>query len=296
MRTNKNSPPSNTNKGIAWHPAFVEALQMELYDYRNVLEFHSEHSLTSEPLEIDCVVIRKSKNIEIKKNIAAIFREWNIFEYKSPGDYVSLNDFSKVYGYACLYTSFEKIPITGLTISFVESRYPRKLLTHLQDIRGYTIAETAEGVYTVIGDMLPMQIIDSRRLPAEENLWLKSLSDTLNSLEVTLINDEINRQDKDARINAYRSVITEANAKSIQEAMKMGKSKRLTFEQVMINTGLAAEWEARGRVEGEAKGEAKIFTIAQNMVNLGLPFETVVSATQLEPEKVKALYKGKMRG
>jgi fibronectin type 3 domain-containing protein len=29
------------------------------------------------------------------------------------------------------------------------------------------------------------------------------------------------------------------------------------------------------------------------MVNMGLPFETVVSATQLEPEKVKALYQGK---
>jgi hypothetical protein len=28
------------------------------------------------------------------------------------------------------------------------------------------------------------------------------------------------------------------------------------------------------------------------MVNMGLPFETVVSATQLEPEKVKAMYKG----
>jgi hypothetical protein len=42
----------------------------------------------------------------------------------------------------------------------------------------------------------------------------------------------------------------------------------------------------------EAKGEARSqVSIAQNMVNMGLPLETVVSATRLEPEKVKALYK-----
>jgi hypothetical protein len=46
---------------------------------------------------------------------------------------------------------------------------------------------------------------------------------------------------------------------------------------------LTAKWEARGRVEGA-------FDIAQNLVNLGIPFETVVSATQLDPEKVKTLF------
>jgi predicted transposase YdaD len=125
-------------------------------------------------------------------------------------------------------------------------------------------------------------------LSAEENLWLKSLSDELDSLEVTRIGDEIVRQGKDARIEAYLNVITETNAESMKEAMKMGKSKKVTLEQVMIDCGLAAKLEAKGRAEGEAKGAV---TIAQNMVNMGLSFETVVSATQLEPEKVKALYK-----
>jgi predicted transposase YdaD len=89
------------------------------------------------------------------------------------------------------------------------------------------------------------------------------------------------------------------------------RKQKLTMEQVTINVGWAAKWEAKGRVEGEARGrvegeakgrvegevkgrvegEAKgRVSIAQNMVNMGLPFETVVCATQLEPEKVKALY------
>jgi hypothetical protein len=60
----------------------------------------------------------------------------------------------------------------------------------------------------------------------------------------------------------------------------------------MTKFGLTAECEARGRVEGEARGQAlKAFSIAQNMVNIWLPLGTVISATQLEPEKVRALYK-----
>ena len=62
----------------------------------------------------------------------------------------------------------------------------------------------------------------------------------------------------------------------------MGKTA-LSFDEYLEKTGITARAEARG-------GERKAINIAQNMVNLGLPIETVVSATQLEPEKVKAMY------
>ncbi|GBU27767.1 hypothetical protein R84B8_01308 [Treponema sp. R8-4-B8] len=277
----------NTEKSIdsdsmrtSWHPAFVEALQMELQEYQDVLEFHPEYQLTSEPLRIDCVVIKKAKNIVIKKNIAVIFREWNLLEYKNPGDYVSVADFYKVYGYACLYASFNKVPITSLTISFVESRYPKKLLEHLKNERGYNVAETGLGIYTVIGDIIPIQLIDSSRLSAEENLWLKSLSNKLGYEEFSRVSDEIERQGKAARLSAYFYVISGANKKAMKEVIKKMKN---TFNQVIEETGLAAEWEARAE-------ERKSLSIAQNMINMGFPIETVISATQLDPEKVKTLY------
>ena len=86
----------------------------------------------------------------------------------------------------------------------------------------------------------------------------------------------------------------------------------LTVEKVLEEVGWIAKWEARGRAEGEAQGRAegeaqgraegeaqgraegeehKALAIAQNLVNLGLPLETVISATGLDPEKVKVLYK-----
>jgi len=121
---------------IAWHSAFIEAIKLELEEYRDFLEFCPEFQLTAEPLRIDCVVIKKAAGTSIKKNIASIFRGINLLEYKSPDDYVSIDDFYKVYGYACLYASFEKVPVTNLTVSFIESHYPKNLLSHLREIRG----------------------------------------------------------------------------------------------------------------------------------------------------------------
>jgi hypothetical protein len=260
---------------------------MELREYQNVLEFYYQHHLTSEPLRIDCVVIKKTKDVEIKKNIAAIFRKWNIFEYKNPGDYVSIADFYKVYGYACLYTSFENIPISELTVSFVQSRYPRKLLKHLQDERGYTIAETVDGIYTVSGDILPMQSIDSRKLPAAENLWLKSLRDQLNSAEITQISEEITRQEKDAQITAYLNVIKETNTENLQEAIEMSQRKqKLTFDQLCVNVGWAAKWEAKGKAEGHAEGKLEI---ARNLKKMGLPVSQIAEGTGLSTKAIQKL-------
>ena len=57
---------------------------MELDEYRGDLDFMPEVQLTTEPLRIDVVIIKKSRDTPIKKNIAAIFRKDNIVEYKSP--------------------------------------------------------------------------------------------------------------------------------------------------------------------------------------------------------------------
>jgi len=254
---------------------------MELEDYQDALEFHPEDPLTSKPLQIDCVVIKKIKDIPIKKNIAVIFREWNLLEYKSPRDYVSVDDFYKVYGCACLYASLKKVPITGLTVTFVESRNPRKLLGHLRRERAYDVAETSPGIYTVSGDILPIQIVDSRKLPMEENLWLKGLSNKLDQLTFRKVSAEIRRRGKAARIGAYMEAMTRANSMTTKEEIEMGRAP--TLEEIFEEVGWITKW----KTEGE---QHKAHDIAQNMVKLGLPFETVVSATGLDPVKVKELY------
>jgi hypothetical protein len=41
---------------IHWHPAFFQAIQLELADYRDILEFKYEYQLTSEPLRVDTLI------------------------------------------------------------------------------------------------------------------------------------------------------------------------------------------------------------------------------------------------
>jgi hypothetical protein len=224
--------------------------------------------------------------VVIKKNIAAIFRTWNLLEYKSPDDYISVDDFYKVYGYACLYASLEKVPITDLTITFIESHYPEKLLDHLKNIRGYTVEETGNGIYNISGDILPIQIIDNRRLSVEENRWFKNLSNRLGVSEFSRMSIEISRIEKVSQIAAYLDVIMRANAKTLKEVINMSDST-ITLEQVFEEVGWIAKWEARGKAEGK---ELEALKIAKNMINQGFSFETIVSLTQLDPEKVKALY------
>jgi hypothetical protein len=250
--------PPEEEEGIPWHTAFFEAIQMELDEYSQDLQFISEFQLNTQPLKIDVVIIKKSRDIAIEKNIASIFRKENIAEYKSPEDYVSVDDFYKVYGYACLYSSLNKVDIKDLTLTFVESRYPREVLAHLQEIRGYTVEEKWPGIYIIKGDILPIQIIDNRKLSEEENIWLRDLDNRLKPPEIRQITTEIQKlgKDKAARIQAYLDVIARANIEALEEVIRMSDTA-LIFEKVFEEVGWIAKWEARGEARGIAAGEEK---------------------------------------
>ena len=294
MKTKKkNKPPDNSgnepvldevsSSQIPWHPAFVEALQLELEAYKDVLEFIPELQLTTEPLRIDCVVIKKKKEVKIKKSIGAIFRTWNLIEYKSPDDYVSVMDFYKVYGYACIYTFLNEIPITDLTITFVESHHPRKLIKHLETVRRYTVAKTSAGVYTVEGDIFPIQIIDSRELSAEDCVWLKNLDNELNHSAVELISIKIAQQGKSARIDAYAYAIAYANSKIMEDKYMTSKAtsnNKPEFEQFLERAGFIAKWEADGESRERQKWQSVIADIKAENEQLRLQISELKASSK----------------
>lgn len=131
----------NTNdEKIQWHPAFDAALQIEFGEEAEYLEFDSEHLLSKKPMQIN-VLIKNEKHVKIQKNIGRIFRQYNIIEYKSPEDNLDIDDFYKVYAYACIYKAdtekIDLIPAAELTITFVCYHYPRAMLDKLQRDRGH---------------------------------------------------------------------------------------------------------------------------------------------------------------
>ena len=274
---------STDSERLAWHPAFFDAVKMELDAYSNGLQFIAEYQLTTEPLKIDVVIIKKSRDIPIEKNIAAIFRKENIVEYKSPDDYISVDDFYKVYSYACIYKVLNKLDIRDLTLTFAGSRYPRELLSHLQEIRGYTVEEKWPGIYTIKGDILHIQVINSRKLSAEENLWLRDLDNQLEVPDIQRVAAEIGRlgKAKAAQIKAYLNVIMKANRKSLREALKMSDTT-LTLDEIFEEAGLVAKWEAKAE-------ERKAIEIAKNMLKEGFSYEQTAKLSELDIAKVRAM-------
>ena len=90
-------------KLLQWHPAFYADLQIEFREETEKLKFEREYLLSSKPMAIDVLIIKKKNAEPIHKNIGKIFRQYNIIEYKSPSDSLSVDDFYKVYGYTNFY-------------------------------------------------------------------------------------------------------------------------------------------------------------------------------------------------
>ncbi|GHU23171.1 hypothetical protein FACS1894164_07010 [Spirochaetia bacterium] len=228
---------------------------------------------------MDLLIIKKPADLVITKNIGVIFKKENIIEYKSPEDYVSIADFYKVYGYACLYISLNNIPVTDVTITFVETRHPRDLLKHITDVRGYTAVEASPGIYRVTGDIIPIQIIESKRLPESEDVWLRNLNNDLNSKRMQNIFKASLERGKDPNVGIYLYTIFEANPEIVREVTEVSK---LTFEQVLEESGWITKWRAEGRQEEKLE-------TARKLKLMGLPAEQIAAGTDLSVEVIKNL-------
>ena len=68
-------------------------MHIEFREEMEKLRFEEEHILGKKPMQIDLLIIKMKTEEKIRKNIGKIFREHNIIEYKSPEDYLSINNF-----------------------------------------------------------------------------------------------------------------------------------------------------------------------------------------------------------
>lgn len=211
---------------LQWHDGFHAALQIELQGESAHLNFRSEYELYKKSLRIDTVVIKDSDDTPVQKNIGKIFRKHNLIEYKSPDDYLSIDDFYKVYGYACLYQSktekVHDISMEDITITFVCSHYPRKMLKLLKKERNIEVVQKGRGIFLLTNDPIPMQIIVNTQLSQKENRWLGSLKRNL-SMDANI--KRLVREYKTHReSNLYQEamdLIMRANQKTMEEAGNM---------------------------------------------------------------------------
>lgn len=268
----------NAKNNLQWHPAFVAGIQIEFGEEANYLTFTPEYLLGTKPMQID-VLIKKDSDQILNKNIGRIFRKHNIIEYKSPGDYLSIDDFYKIYGYTCFYKSntrfTDTIKFCDLTITFVSESYPRKLIRHLQKTHNYQSKEIESGIYYIIGSPLPIQIIVTSKLSKKENLWLGNLTNHLKNMEeVQDLLREYKKHKKDTLYESVMDIIVKANQKLFE---KEGDAMCKALEELMKD-----ELEAqmlKGKAIGAAQGENRVNELNQKLINLGRIDDILKSVT-----------------
>lgn len=54
------------NQVLQWHPGFQAAVQIELQEDREYLQFEKEYNLTEKPLRIDTLIIKVKEGHRIK--------------------------------------------------------------------------------------------------------------------------------------------------------------------------------------------------------------------------------------
>ena len=251
---------------LQWHPAFYADIQIELEAEAGLLIFENEHQLGTKPKEIDVLIVKKEQEVPVRKNIGRIFRKYNIVEYKSPPDYLSIDDFYKVYGYACFYkadTSREdSIKIQDITITFVCHRYPRSLIRHLKEERGYQITGVEDGIYYIIGDKIPIQMILTKELSEKHNLWLKSLTDDLEGADtVRRLIEQYGEHKENKLYKSVMNLIVRANQDKFKEVKTMCEA----LEELMKEEMEAKK--AEGKMEGKTEGKAE--SVLDLLVDLG---------------------------
>ena len=101
-----------------------------------------EYALSTKPLSIDLLIIKKAQEVQIENEIGRKFRSHNIIEYKSPDDRLSIDNYLKTTGYTHLYLSIvnknkkkdEAIKSFDITVTIVRVRKPKKLFRMLIEV------------------------------------------------------------------------------------------------------------------------------------------------------------------
>lgn len=277
-----------SDEKLQWHPAFFAALHIEFGEELDALEIKREHLLGKKPMQIDVVVVKKEKDVRIEKNIGRLFRGHNIIEYKAPGDYLSINDFYKVYGYTCFYQSdtgkVKEIAPDELTITYVCNHYPREVIQHLQRSRKINAVKKDNGIYYLCGDEFPMQILVTKELPKDENYWLNNLRNDLKTgKEIEELVERYEKVKQKAYYSDVMELIVRANWEKMKEEKSMCEALRELFAEEL------KESENKGIEKGIEKGfvQAKLET-AVNLLDI-LDIHTIADRVGLPVEKVREL-------
>jgi hypothetical protein len=203
---------------IYWHSGFQGAVELEFRANKGDLEFDREHYLSKEPIRMDLLIIKVVNGARILNEIGHIFKRYNVFEYKSPDDGITIDDLFKTIGYACLYKGLgetvDAVPATELTVSLLREKKPIEFFNAVRRIGGI-IEEGFPGIYYIKGiSMIDTQLVIFEELDEKTHSSLRVLSKTLNVNDARIFlknTEDINNPGDRDNMNAVLEVSILAN-------------------------------------------------------------------------------------
>lgn len=250
---------------IEYHYGFYGAVRFEYRALRERVDFLQEHELGAKPIRLDMLIIKRGE--ALKDPIGRFFRKNNVLEYKSPEDSLTLADFYKAQGYACIYQSTirEERAIETMTVSLFRHTCPRGMFTELERL-GCEVGEPHPGIYSVAGPLcVPAQVVVMSQLPDGEYEALKILAGNAREEDIAKFIGEVNDSDKNlendigavlkvsiaANRALYRrlreeGLMTDAIYELFHEEFEAAEAKGRNEERRIITDKLiAAGWEPR---------------------------------------------------
>lgn len=176
---------------------------------------------------MNLLIIKKLADVRIENEFGHIFKKYNVAEYKSPDDALSIDDYYKTVGYACLYKGLggtvDQIPANELTISIFRESYPREMFEALKNL-GMEIKEQYPGIYYISGKqaLFDTQIVVIKQPDKETHRTLCILSKHVKEEDVRAFVEkavQISEPGDRNNVDAVLQVSVSAN-KEIYEAIR----------------------------------------------------------------------------
>ena len=268
-----------------YHPPACASLELELRDVRDEVAYHPEFLLNTGPNRIDVLVVSRLERVHSSSGLAAIFKKYNIIEYKSPNDALDTAIFYRTTAYAYLLAAkYQGIrPERDVTLTFIRKRKPVNLIRELREW-GYELSEYEPGIYHVKRkDYMDMQIIVTRQL-GERYHWITVLTDQVEIEDIERIREDIaGFTDERDLLNAeavFNLIVQlNQNKKWVKELTGMGAFRDLFQE----------EFDKKDREIAEQREE--ILDLSEQLQTQSEQLQTQSEQLQSEQEKNNRLQK-----
>ncbi len=271
-----------------FHYGFYAAMEVE-YDLKKIpLTYEQEVELGKDPVKLDFLIIKKEPDVVLRDPIGEFFKQINIFEYKSPEDGLSVDDFYKVQGYGLIYKGFgrkvNELPIENITLTIVRHSYPRDMMKMLRD-SGVVINKTHQGIYRFDGKLsIPVQLVISSQLPTGEYDGLRLLA------KGATVNDMKNYVEKaiasgNERIKENAGTVLDI-CLSVNKNLEGVDSMYEGFREVFKD--FIAKERQEERHEATEKANERV---AVDMLNDGEPLAKIIRYSKLAESAIRNLAK-----